>query len=117
MLGGVAAVCGIRRGGERLEVPFADVGRVDDEDDGVAAGVVGLPETAQRVLAADVPKLEVAVCALAGRDVLADGWDGLEVRVRVRGVEGFDLLEEGGLAGVVEAKEEDGIFYLRREKI
>jgi hypothetical protein len=27
-----------------------------------------------------------------------------------RGVGGFDLFEEGGLAGVVEAEEEDGVF-------
>jgi hypothetical protein len=28
----------------------------------------------------------------------------------VRVVEALDLLEEGGFAGVVEAKEEDGVF-------
>jgi hypothetical protein len=46
---------------------------------------------------------------------LADGRDGLEFRggvVRVE--EGFDLLVEGRLAGVVEAEEEDGVFCEKR---
>jgi hypothetical protein len=40
---------------------------------------------------------------------LADGGDGFKIRVG-RGVGGFDLLEESGFAGVVEAEEEDRVF-------
>lgn len=41
---------------------------------------------------------------------MPDCGDGLEVGMRVWGVCGFDLFEEGGFAGVVEAEEEDGVF-------
>lgn len=42
--------------------------------------------------------------------VLADCWDGFEVWVG--GAEGgFYLFEEGCFAGVVEAEEEDGVFW------
>jgi hypothetical protein len=38
---------------------------------------------------------------------------GLEFRRGVGGEEeGFDLFVEGGFAGIVEAEEEDGIFWL-----
>jgi hypothetical protein len=40
---------------------LADVGAVDDEDDGVAAGVVALPEATHGDLAANVPDLEVHI--------------------------------------------------------
>lgn len=66
------------------------------------------------MLAADVPYLQVYGRIwwgeLDGRDVLADGGDGLEVGVRGR-VGGFNLLEEGGFARVVEAEEEDRVFF------
>lgn len=61
------------------------------------------------MLAADVPELEVDGRVWWGKGegdcVLADGGDGFEVWVRGR-VGGFDLLEEGGFAGVVEAEEQ-----------
>ena len=100
----------------------AHVARVDDEDDGVADGVVGGPDVAERVLAADVPDLEVHVWEVEGGDVLADGWDGgfgggqgvCCVWRRGGGgggrVEGFEGVEERCFAGVVQAEEEDGVF-------
>jgi len=64
------------------------------------------------MLPADVPYLEVDVWLweFDGSDVLADGGHGFEVGVRGR-VGGFYLLEECGFAGVVEAQEEDGVFW------
>ena len=53
----------------------ADVRAVHDEDDGVAGGVVGLPEVAHCELPADVPDLEVHVGQGYNRDVLADCGD------------------------------------------
>lgn len=76
----------------------------------MAAGVVALPQAAQRVLATDVPDLEVQVRQRYRGDVLADRGDGFEVGVVRAAVDGADLLEEGGFAGVVEAEEEDGVF-------
>jgi hypothetical protein len=75
-----------------------------------------LPQAAQAMLAADIPYLEVdgriRGREFDGRDVLADGGYGFEIRVR-GGIGGFDLFEEGGFAGVVEAEEEDRVFWLR----
>jgi hypothetical protein len=101
----------------------ADVRAVHDEDDGVAGGVVGLPEVAHCELPADVPDLEVHVGQGYNRDVLADCGDcfaqgGGGIGGGVCGVGGdvelFDAVEEGGFAGVVEAKEEDGVFWKGR---
>jgi hypothetical protein len=79
----------------------------------VARAVVGLPKSAQAVLAADVPDLEVYGGIWGrerdGSDVLADGGDGFEVGVRGR-VGGFYLFEERGFSGVVEAEEEDRVL-------
>lgn len=71
------------------------------------------------MLAAHVPDLEVHVVEGDGGYVLPDRghggfagggqWGGVVV------VEGFDGGEEGRFAGVVEAEEEDGVFYLWRE--
>jgi hypothetical protein len=101
-------------GGEFGERGVPDVAAVDYEDDGVARRVVALPQAAQAMLAADVPYLEVdgriRGWEFDGCDVLADGGYGFEVWVRGR-VRGFDLFEEGGFAGVVEAEEEDGVFW------
>ena len=90
----------------------SDVAPVDDEDDGVADGVVGCPHAAEGVLAAYVPDFEVYVVEGDGGDVLADGGDGgfWGVGRGGGGVEGFYGGEEGGFAGVVEAEEEDGVF-------
>lgn len=66
------------------------------------------------MLAAHVPDLEV-YGGVGGRErdggyVLADGGHGFEVRVL--GAEGgFYLFEERGFARVVEAEEEDGVFW------
>lgn len=82
--------------------------------------VVALPEAAEGELAADVPEFEVHVWEGDGSDVLADGGDGVagcwvgfvgggggEGGGGGRVVKGFDLVEESGFAGIVEAKEED----------
>lgn len=66
-----------------LNAAVADVGAVDYEDDGVAARVIAMPEITKGELAADVPELEVHVVEGNGRDVLADGWHGLEFRLGV----------------------------------
>lgn len=77
----------------------------------MAAAVVARPQPPQAVLAAHVPDFEVQVRQRDGRDVLPDRRDRLERWGWVRGqVEGFDLREESGFAGVVEAEEEDGVF-------
>ena len=68
------------------------------------------------MLAADVPDLQVDGGVGRGEgdggDILADGGDGFEVGVG-GGVGGFYLFEEGGFPGVVEAEEEDGVFWGR----
>ncbi len=47
---------------------------------------------------------------------MADGGDGFEFwGWGVREEDGFDLFVEGGFAGVVEAEEEDGVFWERGE--
>ena len=74
---------------------------------------IARPHAAQGVLPAYVPDLQVDVVDGYGGDVLADGGDGGFGWRRWRGggrVEGFDAVEEGRFAGVVEAEEEDGIF-------
>ena len=88
----------------------ADVAAVDDEDDGVADGVIARPHGAEGVLAAYVPDLEVHVVEGDGGDVLADGGDGGFAGWRGVVVEGFDGGEEGRFAGVVEAEEEDRVL-------
>ncbi len=94
------------------QIPVANVSTVDYEDDGVARGVVALPELSQRVLSADVPDFKVNVWEGDGGHILADRGDGFEFGVGVGGeVEGFDLFVEGGFAGVVEAEEENRVFY------
>lgn len=82
-----------------------DVAAVDDEDDGVADGIVARPHGAQGVLAAHVPDLEVHVVEGDGGDVLAHGRHGRFGGARGVVVEGFDGGEEGRFAGVVEAEE------------
>jgi len=59
-----------------FQIPISYVCGVDYEDNGVAGGVVALPELAERVLAANVPDLEIHVWQGDGRDILADCWDG-----------------------------------------
>lgn len=69
------------------------------------------------MLAADIPNLEVNVGQVDGRDILADGRNGIEFRVKVRAEEGLDLLEQCCLSGVVESKKENGILFgLRQPK-
>ena len=66
------------------------------------------------MLAANVPYLEVDGGVGRrqgdGRDVLADGGHGPEVRVHGGVVRRFDLFEERRLARIVEPEEEDGVF-------
>jgi len=59
------------------------------------------------VLAAHIPDLQVQIGQVDGGDVLADGGHGFEVGVGVGAVEGLDLFEQRGFAGVVEAEEQD----------
>jgi hypothetical protein len=80
--------------------------------------VVALPQPSQAHLPADVPDPEVHVRQGDGGDILADGrhrvaggGGGGGLAVRVKGVECFDLREEGGFAGIVEAEKEDGVFW------
>lgn len=67
------------------------------------------------MLPAYIPDLEIHVWEGNSSDILADGGDGVLCGGGGRGgggegVEGFDGVEEGGFAGVVEAEEEDGVF-------
>lgn len=98
----IAGGGGRREGGGGVVV-VPDIAAVDDEDDGVAHGVVARPHGAQRVLAADVPDLEVHVRQGDGGDVLADGRDGRFAGGRGLVVEGFDGGEQRRFPGVVEA--------------
>lgn len=78
----------------------------------MARAVIALPEFAQTVLTPDIPYLEIHIRKCYRRDILADCWDRLKLRCRVRGeVERLDLLVEGGFAGIVEAEEENGVLY------
>jgi hypothetical protein len=75
-------------------------------------------------LSSHVPDLDVHLGQVQGSDILADGGDGIACVFGGGGVacgaesgvgggiERFDLVEERGFAGVVEAEEEDGVFYL-----
>lgn len=64
------------------------------------------------MLAANIPDLEVDVGQVDGRDILADGGNGIEFWMEVRAEEGLDLLEQCCLSGVVESEKEDGILWL-----
>lgn len=71
----------------------------------MTAGVIALPQSAEGVLAPDVPDLEVHVGKGDSRDILTDRRDGLHFGRWVRGEEdGLDLFVECGFAGVVEAE-------------
>jgi len=77
------------------------VGGVDDKDERVGAVVIVLPVGADRLLAADVPHVELEVGRLDRLDVEAlRGHDLLDLLVR-------QAAHNGGLAGVVEAQEKD----------
>ena len=110
----IVGVDGVGHGRIRLQrgqLAVAEVGAVNHEDDGVAAAVVAGPEVAQRVLATHIPDFEVHVRQVDGRDVLADRRHRFVRGCGVVGeVEGFDAGEEGRFAGIVEAKEENGVF-------
>ena len=71
------------------------------------------------MLPAYIPDLEIHIWKRYSSDILADGRDGGFCGGGGggggEGVEGFDGVEEGGFAGVVEAKEEDGVFCLREK--
>lgn len=96
---------------------LTDIRAVDHEYDGVAAGVIALPQIPQRHLPADIPDLQVHIRQRHRGDILADSGDGLPRRGRTgrvggggRHEEGLDLVQQGGLSGVVETKKYDGIF-------
>ena len=114
-------------------VTITDVRAIDNEDDGMAASIIALPEFSERVLTSDVPNFEVHVVEVNEGDILADGGDGLlwrdersavfgvvvSGRPRVgdvgrlgwrRGIERLDAVEERSLAGVVKAEQEDRVL-------
>jgi len=62
------------------------------------------------MLPTDVPDLQIHIVQIDQADVLADGGHGIEFGLVGRVVKGFDLFEQGGFAGVVEAEKEDGVF-------
>lgn len=77
----------------------------------MAGRVIALPQFPQGVLPADIPDLEVHIWQRNGGYILSDCGDCFEIGNGVgREEEGFDLFVESGLAGVVEAEEEDGVF-------
>mmetsp|Transcript_13 Transcript_13/g.41 ORF Transcript_13/g.41 Transcript_13/m.41 type:complete len:243 (-) Transcript_13:27-755(-) len=84
---------------------------VDDVDDRVGAVVVVLPQLAELLLATDVPHMELDILVLDGVDVEADRRDGLLHLVQL------ELLQDGRLAGGVEADHEDGGVLLREEAV
>lgn len=95
-----------------FDVAVADIRAVDDEDNGVTAGIVALPQLTQTQLAAYIPDLEVHIRQRQRRHVLADSRYGLELRVRVLGKEErLGLLVERRLAGIVESQEYDRVFF------
>jgi hypothetical protein len=63
------------------------------------------------VLSAYVPDLEIALIEVDQADVLSNGRNGVQSRIVVGVVQALNLLEEGSFAGVVESKEEDGVFW------
>lgn len=63
------------------------------------------------MLPANVPDLEVHICEVDSADILTDCWDCWLRGYGCGGIEGLYSGEKGRLAGVVKAKEEDGIFY------
>ena len=79
----------------------------------MAAAVVALPQPAQAVLPADVPDLEAQLGEGHDGHVLAHGGHGAGGDGGGAGQEErLDGGEERGLAGVVEAEEEDGVLCL-----
>ena len=114
----VAGVCGSGEGIVGVVVVvvvvvISNIRAIDHEDNGMTACVVARPQLPQRVLPAYVPDLEVHVWQGDGRDILTDGRDGFLGDGGGGGeVEGFDGGEEGGFTGVVEAEEEDGVFWV-----
>lgn len=63
------------------------------------------------MLPTHIPDLEIHIVEIDQADVLPDGGHGVDFCGTVGWVvEGFDLLEEGGFAGIVEAEEEDGVL-------
>ena len=63
------------------------------------------------MLPSNIPDLEVHIAQVDGRDILPYRRDRLLSSGRARGeVKRFDGGKEGSLAGIVEAKEKDGIL-------
>lgn len=62
------------------------------------------------MLSAYIPDFEIALIEIDQADVLSNGRNGVQSRIVVGIVQGFDLLEKSSFAGVVESKEEDGVF-------
>ena len=95
---------------------IAHVGAVYDKDYGVATAVVRLPESAQAMLAADVPYLEVDGRVWRrkgdGSDILANRRHCSEIGIRGR-VCAFYLLEKRRLSRIVQAEEEDRVLCRR----
>ena len=77
---------------------------VDDKDDAVRVGIVMTPEGSNLVLATDVPDGEAEVFIVYGLNVEANGRD------RRHSLAQLELVEDGGLAGRVEADHEHPLF-------
>lgn len=54
-----------------------DVGAIDDKNDGIGTGVVGLPDASHSFLAAQVPRRKFNIVMGDLLDIAADGWRGL----------------------------------------
>ena len=82
---------------------------VNNKYESLRVGVIVAPEGADLVLAADVPHGERDVLVLDGLDVEADGRDGGHDLAQL------ELVQDGGLAGRVEADHEDAHVLLAEE--
>lgn len=103
-------VCGggVNRGNV---VVVANIATINHKHNRVADLIIRRPHAPERVLPAHVPDLEVHVREGDGSHILADGWHGGFAGWRGVGVEGFYGGEERGFAGVVEAEQEDRVFW------
>jgi len=86
-----------------LNVCIPHVRAIDHKDDSVAATVIRVPKSAQRVLTSYIPELQVQIGQGYGRDILADSRYRLQVGMCLCVVQSFDLFEECRLTSIVQA--------------
>eukprot|EP00584_Thalassiosira_punctigera_P009687 CAMPEP_0172526526 /NCGR_PEP_ID=MMETSP1067-20121228/1431_1 /TAXON_ID=265564 ORGANISM="Thalassiosira punctigera, Strain Tpunct2005C2" /NCGR_SAMPLE_ID=MMETSP1067 /ASSEMBLY_ACC=CAM_ASM_000444 /LENGTH=233 /DNA_ID=CAMNT_0013310057 /DNA_START=320 /DNA_END=1021 /DNA_ORIENTATION=+ len=101
----IAQLLFLEHGGQLAagDVHALDVGRVDDEDDGVGVGVVAPPVGADGGLSSQVPHLKLYILILQRLHVEPDRGDGLHRLVALV----LQPVEDGRLPGVVQAEDED----------